>query len=169
MEVGGEYVDSPTRTLKTFLTFCVDSGWIAVSPAKKVKAGLSRQPPTEPFTDEEVIAILDACERLKTKGTYGTVANRKRVRAFMLILRYTGLRISDAASLDTTRDTFAVSLLESGTTIQDVAILLGHESTATTEKSCNAWVKSRPERLEAAVQKTWQVEKPKLRMIQGGA
>jgi integrase/recombinase XerD len=38
-----------------------------------------------------------------TRGRYGTEENSIRVKAFILILRYTGLRISDAAKLDTSR------------------------------------------------------------------
>src|ERR1051325_9120842 len=55
-----------------------------------------------PFTEVELLAIYNACDELVTRGTYGK-ENRARVKAFVYILRYTGLRISDATKLDDTR------------------------------------------------------------------
>src|SRR6266852_2411601 len=88
--------------LRTFFSFCVDSGWIIRNPAKPLKAPPARPKPRMPFTAEEVDAMLRACDRFITHGTYGK-ENRARVKAFIYILRYTGLRISDAERLDTTR------------------------------------------------------------------
>jgi integrase/recombinase XerD len=53
------------------------------------------------------------------------------------------------------RDTFAVELLLAGATIEQVAALLGHQSTRVTEKHYSPWVKARQEQLEAAVRKTF--------------
>jgi integrase len=88
--------------LRTFLTFCVDSGWMEKNPAKVLKPPKVKATSKMPFTDDELTRILGACDKLVTRGTYGN-ENRARVRAFVLILRYTGLRISDAARLDTSR------------------------------------------------------------------
>jgi len=86
--------------LRTFFNFCVESGWIAKNPAKGLRPPIVKTLPTEPFTREEMTAILEACDRLVTRGRYSSDENRARVKAFVLILRYTGLRISDAARLD---------------------------------------------------------------------
>ncbi len=51
------------------------------------------------------------------------------------------------------RDTFAVEFLNSSGTIEDLAMLLGHSTTATTWKHYAPWVKSRQIRLDAAVDK----------------
>lgn len=88
--------------LRVFFRFCLDSGWIEKNPAKALKAPPAATFGKEPFTEEEVQAIFAACDRLVTRGTYGR-ENVKRVKAFIYILRYTGLRISDAARLDVSR------------------------------------------------------------------
>lgn len=67
------------------------------------------------------------------------------------------------------RDTFAVSLLLKGVPLEDVAELLGHKSTKVTEQSYSPWVKARQDKLEERVMRTWPDEKPKLKVIQGGA
>ena len=53
------------------------------------------------------------------------------------------------------RDTFAVSLLEKGVSIENVSVLLGHSSVKITERHYSPWVQTRQNQLEAAVKKTW--------------
>jgi integrase len=53
------------------------------------------------------------------------------------------------------RHSFSVELLSCGVPIEDVAVLLGHSSSAITGKYYNAFVKSRQERLEVNIQKAW--------------
>jgi integrase/recombinase XerD len=50
------------------------------------------------------------------------------------------------------RDTFAVSLLQAGTSIEIVSRLLGHQSLKITEKHYNPWVRTRQEALEKALE-----------------
>jgi integrase len=71
------------------------------NPAKEVKAPTIKLKPKEPYPQEEVIQILSACDELG-RGSY----ERHRARAMVLLLRYTGLRISDVATLarDRVRD-----------------------------------------------------------------
>ena len=57
------------------------------------------------------------------------------------------------------RDTFAVKLLERGTSIETVSVLLGHKSIRITEKHYNPWVRSRQELLEAEIQNAWTHDK----------
>jgi len=55
------------------------------------------------------------------------------------------------------RDSFAVSLLERGVSIENVSVLLGHSSVAVTNKHYAPWVKRRQEILEEQVKGIWQV------------
>jgi len=70
--------------LRAFFNFCVENEWTHRNPAKLVKLDKVRDVPTLPFSDDEMERIL---------------ANAGACRVFILTLRYTGMRISDAALL----------------------------------------------------------------------
>ncbi|MEQ1910055.1 MAG: hypothetical protein ABMA15_14610 [Vicinamibacterales bacterium] len=53
------------------------------------------------------------------------------------------------------RDTFAVSLLEVGVSIENVSVLLGHSSVRITERHYKPWVKTLQKKLEDEVRKAW--------------
>lgn len=53
------------------------------------------------------------------------------------------------------RDTAAVNWLSHGVSVEDVAILLGHQSIRVTEKHYAPFVKVRQDRLEGAVRRTF--------------
>jgi site-specific recombinase XerD len=80
--------------LRNFFGFCVSRRWISFNPAKEVKPAKPKPKPKEPYTEQEVKQILFACDRIG-KGAY----ERDRARTMVLLLRYTGLRISDVATL----------------------------------------------------------------------
>lgn len=218
--------------LRSFFRFCEDADWITKNPAKAIASPKVEIPPTLPFTEEEWRAILDACDDFAHNGKHAW-QTPKRVKAFVYVLRYSGLRISDAtlltrskvlasgrlflrtlktgttvaiplppealralstlslrsdyyfwsgngalksalSSWDRTlrilfrkagidgghahrfRDTFSVSLLENGASLEEVSVLLGHASVKVTEKHYAPWVKSRQDRLEERVRATWQ-------------
>ncbi|HUZ45940.1 MAG TPA: tyrosine-type recombinase/integrase [Terriglobia bacterium] len=81
--------------LKTFFRFAHDSGWISNNPARLLKPPKIKPRPTLPFSDGEMEKILWACEVYpdRPKG------RREQVKAFVLLLRHSGLRIGDAISL----------------------------------------------------------------------
>lgn len=79
--------------------FCLNRNWVPTNPAKKLTAVVGESAPTMPFTDEEVRALMEACDRLGTDGDPKTAFARKRARAFLGVLLYTGLRIGDAVGL----------------------------------------------------------------------
>lgn len=49
------------------------------------------------------------------------------------------------------RDTFAVSLLQSGVSLEDVSVLLGHQNIRITQRHYSPWVRTRQESLEKSV------------------
>jgi len=79
--------------LRAFMRFCQDADWITDNFALKLKNPKVTQPPTLPFTRDEVAAIVTACD------SYPDRANAARVRAFVLLLRFSGLRIRDVVTL----------------------------------------------------------------------
>jgi len=64
------------------------------------------------------------------------------------------------------RDTFAVSLLLAGVSLEDVAVLLGHATPAITAKHYAPWVQARRQRLEEMVSRTWK-EPPRRLQLAG--
>ena len=72
--------------LRAFFRLTQDNGWIAENPAKKLKPPKTVNPPTLPFSRQEMKAILAAC-------------GSAEVRALVLLMRHSGLRIGDAVSL----------------------------------------------------------------------
>lgn len=79
------------ETLRAFLRFCEAADWIEKNPATRIKPPKVEDTPTLPLTDDDVQKLLNACRRYRGNG--------RRLRAMVLLLRYSGLRISDAVSL----------------------------------------------------------------------
>ena len=86
--------------LRAFLRFTEKRKWIDHNPATELKAPKVPNKPTMPFTREETIRILTA---LGPYGKSAGIRNAQRLRAFVLLLRYSGLRIGDAVQLDVDR------------------------------------------------------------------
>jgi len=86
--------------LRSFLRYCKDSGWIDTNPAMVLKPPKVSQRPTLPFDDDEMTRILVAADGLAEWGSFGPKA-----RAMVLLLRYSGLRMQDAACLERHRVT----------------------------------------------------------------
>ncbi len=85
--------------IRSFFRFCVDSGWIEKNPAQLVKSPAIRQVPTLPFSDQEMEKIMWALDAYGEIHAQSPEIVRRKLRALVLILRYGGLRISDAVVL----------------------------------------------------------------------
>src|SRR5277367_3307147 len=72
--------------LRSVLKFALRRKWITENPALELDAPKVREKATLPFNEEEMKKIL-------------TAVKDPRVHAFILAMRYSGLRISDAATL----------------------------------------------------------------------
>jgi integrase len=84
--------------LRGFLRFCEESEWVERNPAKAIRPPKVTRKPTLPFDDAEVDRALAAADQLKEWGTFGP-----KLRPMILLLRYSGLRIQDAACLERAR------------------------------------------------------------------
>ncbi len=97
--------DSPISALKklerlrAFLRFGHEAGWITENPALRLKNPKISQRPTMPFEREEMIEILRGCDRYADNYGRSGQANARRLRALVLLLRYSGLRIGDGVTL----------------------------------------------------------------------
>ena len=89
--------------LRGFFRFARENGWVTDNPVQAIKNPKVTLRPTLPFSQEEMISIIGAA----TKNVATVRADRRdkarRVRAFVLLLRYTGLRISDAVGCSVER------------------------------------------------------------------
>lgn len=82
--------------LRAWLAFCHEREWISKNPAKKLRSPKVKDRPTLPFPSDEMVEIFATLD-----GKYAKRAGRRnaqRLKAFVLLLRYSGLRIGDAVS-----------------------------------------------------------------------
>jgi site-specific recombinase XerD len=84
--------------LRAFMRFAHTSGWIDADPTRHLKSPKVTHAPTLPYTQSEMVAMLAACTELP--DNYGRVGgeNGRRVRALILLLRYSGMRIGDGVT-----------------------------------------------------------------------
>ncbi|HEY7791536.1 MAG TPA: tyrosine-type recombinase/integrase [Vicinamibacterales bacterium] len=94
-EDGALYAIKNLERLCAFFEFCLDAQWIERNPTKALRRPKAKHAPTLPFSQEEMKRILDACDRYP--------GNQGRLKAFVLVMRHSGLRISDATALSKDR------------------------------------------------------------------
>lgn len=85
--------------LRAFFRFAQKRKWVSDNPASDLKAPKITLCPTMPYTREEMIRILAAIETYKEQFPGRGSENARRMRALVLLLRYSGMRIGDAVSL----------------------------------------------------------------------
>ena len=93
--------------LRAFFKFCMEREWVNSNPAKILKVPKVKPNPTLPFSQSEWEKILWATEVYPNRPP----GRRREVKAFILLLRYSGLRIGDAVSLETKRIEYGKLLL----------------------------------------------------------
>jgi len=88
--------------LRNFFRFAMDREWCTSNPASKLNVRVVVQQ-KDPFSAEEFDRILEATH-LYGDGHWRTgQANAGELRALVLVLRFSGLRISDAVKLERTQ------------------------------------------------------------------
>ncbi|MFB3779056.1 MAG: tyrosine-type recombinase/integrase, partial [Bryobacteraceae bacterium] len=81
--------------LRGFFRYCLNAEWVRRNCASLMPTPRNLKPaPREPYEPNEIIKMIAACDVI---GLYPY--ERLRARAMVLLLRYTGLRISDVALL----------------------------------------------------------------------
>src|SRR5580700_1644761 len=89
--------------LRTFFRFAQKRKWTSENPASELKSPKIPICPTMPYTSEEMVRILAAvglyAEEMPSTGK----ENARRIRALVLLLRYSGMRIGDAVGLSVDR------------------------------------------------------------------
>jgi integrase/recombinase XerD len=88
-----------------FFWFCVRQGWLPLNPTQAMKKVTAKQTPTDYFPAGEYEVILDACGRLDEYGerAYDPEKRGARIRALTELMRWSGLRIRDAVTLERSR------------------------------------------------------------------
>ncbi len=81
--------------VKAFFRFATENCWIGVNPAKIVRGPANiRESHKLPFEPAEMERIVKACREVRIQNV-----SNDEVLAFVLLLRYSGLRIGDASLL----------------------------------------------------------------------
>jgi integrase/recombinase XerD len=89
--------------LRKFFKFCVEREWIHKNLALYLDQPKVSIKPTLPFTAQEVEDIIWATEVYRDDFTKCPRDYARRIKPLILVLRHTGLRISDAVSLEAER------------------------------------------------------------------
>jgi len=98
--VSGLTMQKRLETLRAFFKFCMASGWTDENPATVVKAPIIEQKATMPFTDGEITRIFEALEtKYLDSHPFSPELTKRKIRAFILVMLYSGIRISDCVLL----------------------------------------------------------------------
>jgi integrase len=84
--------------LRQFFRFCEKRKWIEDNPATDLAAPKQTSVEKKPYEADELEKIAWAIPLFPIKGIYGE-RNRERIRAFVAVLQWTGLRIRDVVQL----------------------------------------------------------------------
>lgn len=89
--------------LRAFFRFAQDRKWVQENPASRLKSPKVLLWPTMPYSREEVVKILAAIETYIDEMPSAGMDNARRMRALVLLLRYSGMRIGDAVNMSSDR------------------------------------------------------------------
>ncbi|MGB0044408.1 MAG: hypothetical protein WBP91_14640, partial [Terriglobales bacterium] len=90
------------EAVRQFFSFCISSGWLKENPAKGLSKVKVTQKPTDSFTQDEMTKILRAAE--PTREDYERNSNNApKLHALVQLMRWSGLAIKDAVTLERER------------------------------------------------------------------
>ena len=84
--------------MRAFFKFCIEREWLEKNPAATLKLPKITQVDRKPYDGHELMAIECGLGDYPNWGIYKT-NTRERVRTFVAVLRWTGMRIGDAVQL----------------------------------------------------------------------
>jgi len=89
--------------LRAFFRFAQARKWVQENPASSLKSPKVSLCPTMPYSREEMVKIIAAVDRYSNVMPSTGKDNARRIRAFLLVLRYSGMRIGDTVALSADR------------------------------------------------------------------
>ncbi len=87
--------------LRAFFQFAQKRKWVHENPASDLRAPKIPLSPTLPYTREEMFHVMAGIDKYRELFPNRGAENVHRMRGLVLLLRYSGMRISDAVSLTT--------------------------------------------------------------------
>jgi integrase/recombinase XerD len=90
--------------LRAFFRFAHDRLWVESNPATRIKLPKVFIRPTMPLTNEEMVRVFTTSDAMLIKSTKSLdKAIALRLKALVLVMRYSGMRVSDSVTLSTDR------------------------------------------------------------------
>ena len=89
--------------VRAFFRYAHDRQWIENNPASRIKPPKVSIRPTMPLTHNEMMRILCACDDWTRTAPARSRMTAYRLKALVLLMRYSGMRIGDAVTLTTER------------------------------------------------------------------
>jgi site-specific recombinase XerD len=89
--------------LRAFFGFAHDRQCVESNPAAKMKSPKTNPCPTMPLKPRQWLDLLTACDTFLAKAPIEGKLNALRVKTLLVLMRYSGLRVSDAVTLTTDR------------------------------------------------------------------
>ncbi len=88
--------------MRSFFKFCVNRQWLPANPAAGLIKPAEDMEPTLPFTADEERKIFAAADRFAARPNFGGLwaTHPETAHALLYILRWTGLRASDAVTFE---------------------------------------------------------------------
>jgi integrase/recombinase XerD len=89
--------------LRAFFRFTAERRWSETNPAALLRPPKITLRPTMPLEHGDLVKILTACEKREVEVQAPGHRNAQRLKSLVLLLRYSGMRISDAVALSADR------------------------------------------------------------------
>ena len=103
MEGWASHRGEKLERLRAFFRYAHERRWVENNPASLLKASRVSIRPTMPFTRDEMVKILATCDLYVVETRKSGGLNALRLKALVLLMRYSGMRIGDAVSLSVDR------------------------------------------------------------------